>query len=198
MRLMILAFCLAAPAAAQPPLAQPGAAPSEAAGPWDPPGRLAAQREAMKALAFLDGAWRGPIQSGPGGGGLIQTERVGTLLDGTVRVIEGRAYDASGRTAFNALGIVSYDPVKRTYSLHSYAMGYAGDFPIEVRPDGFGWTQPAGPGSSIRYTATVANGEWHEVGERIAGSAAPVKAFEMRLKRIGASDWPGSGAVGPR
>ena len=36
-----------------------------------------------------------------------------------------------------------------------YAMGYAGDYPLTVRPDGFSWSHPAGPGATTRYTATI-------------------------------------------
>ena len=197
MKALLIAALLCTPAFAQsdsPPSA-PKAAPS---GPWDPATRMARQREAMKALAFLDGSWRGSARAAPVAEDLVQTERMGTLLDGTVRLVEGRGYDSSGRTVFNALGIISFDPVSKRYSMRAHAEGYAGDFPLEVRPDGFVWTQPAGPGSSIRYTATVRDGEWHEVGERIAGDAPPKKMFEMRLKRIGDSAWPQANAVAPR
>ena len=173
--------------------ASPAQAPP-AAGPWDPATRMAAQREAMRALAFLDGHWRGSAEA-PGSGPLVQTERVGAMLDGTVRVVEGRGYDPSGRTVFNALGVISYDPVRRTYAMHANASGYGGNFPLEVRPDGFSWSQPAGPGATIRYTATVRDGEWHEVGERVAEGAPPVRMIELRLRRIGDSAWPGEGAV---
>jgi len=157
---------------------------------------MAAQREAMKALAFLDGAWRGSAVAE--GIELTQTERVGDLLEGTVKLVEGRAYDAAGRTLFNALGVISYDPVKRSYAMRAHARGFVGDYPLDVRPDGFSWSQPMGPGASIRYTATVKDGEWHEVGERVAGSAAPAKMFEMRVRRLGASTWPAERAVPPR
>ena len=170
----------------------------EAAGPWDPASRIAAQREAMRALSFMDGEWRGRAEVDGGRRSVVHTERAGPMLDGSVRVVEGRSYDESGGTPFNALGIISYDPMRRAYSMHSYAMGYAGDFPLEVRPDGYSWTQPMGPGSSIRYTATVRDGEWHEVGERVTEGGAPVRTFEMRLRRIGDSAWPGAGAVPAR
>lgn len=54
---------------------------------------MAAQKEVMKALAFLDGEWRGPTKSLRNEGGWHRTvlaERVGAMLDGTLRVIEGR------------------------------------------------------------------------------------------------------------
>ena len=65
----------------------------------DPEVRLAPQREAMKALAMLDGTWRGPAWTltPTGRYELTQTERVGSLLGGTIKIIEG------GRVGFNAL-----------------------------------------------------------------------------------------------
>jgi hypothetical protein len=189
-RLLLSTILLGSAAAAQP-----GSPSDPAAGPWDPPSRIEAERKAMKALAFLDGEWRGEAQTDTRPGKIVHTERAGLLLDGSIRLIEGHSYESSGKTGFNALGIISYDPVKRRYSMHSYAMGYASDFPLEVRADGYSWTLPQGPGGPVRYTATVKDGEWIEIGERIAGGA---KVFEMRLKRIGPSGWPNAGAVPPR
>ncbi len=191
MKTLALALAVSAAAAA----AQPAAAP---AGPWDPGARMAAQREAMKALAFLDGEWRGTARADEVPGEMRHTERVGTLLDGTIRLVEGRAYDDSGKTQFNAFAIISYDPVRRAYSLRSYSMGFAGEYPLTVRPDGFSWSHQAGPGATVRYTATVKDGEWHEVGERIAGKDPPVKTVELRVRRIGVSTGPQAGAVAPR
>jgi hypothetical protein len=191
--LLLLTILLASPAAAQP-----GSPPDLAAGPWDPPARIEAERKAMEPLAFLDGAWRGEAETEARPGKVAHTERAGPLLGGTIKLIEGHTYDGAGNTRFNALGIISYDPVKHSYSMHSYAMGYAADFPLEVRPDGYSWTLPQGPGGPVRYTATVKGGEWVEIGERVADGAAPVKVFEMRLKRIGPGGWPNEGAVARR
>jgi hypothetical protein len=188
MKYLLFAALLATPAAAQQP-----------SGPWDPPSRLAAQREAMQALSFLDGIWRGRASGEEARGDVVHTERVGTLLGGTVRLVEGRAYDAQGQSPFNAFAVISYDPVHRSYSMRSYAMGYVGDYPLTVRPDGFSWSRPAGPGGgTLRYTSTISGDEWVEVGERIAEGAAPVRVLELRLRRIGGSDWPQAGAVPPR
>jgi hypothetical protein len=194
MKTLLLTLLLGSAAAAEPP-----APPSSASFvPHDPASRLAAQREAMKALAFMDGAWRGRAQTDAMPGGFIHTERAGPLLDGTVRLVEGRSYDEKGATRFNAFAIISYDPARRAYMMRSYAMGYAGDFPLTVRPDGYSWTQPAGPGAVVNYTATVDGAEWLEVGERVVNGGPPAKVFEMRVRRIGATPWPGAGAVGPR
>ncbi len=166
----------------------------------DPATIQAAQREAMASLAFMDGVWRGPASTTLASADkhdITQTERIGPLLGGTVKVIEGRGYDPDGKTTFNALGIISYDVAKKAYSMRSYALGYAGDFPVTLTADGFGWEIPAGP-VTIRYRAVVKDGTWTEVGDRIAPGKDPVRFFEMRLTRIGDSAWPGVGAIPPK
>jgi hypothetical protein len=50
---------------------------------------------------------------------------------------------------------------------------------------------------TIRYSATIKDGVWHEVGDRIMPGKEPVRFFEMKLKRIGDSSWPGAGAIAP-
>ncbi|HEY0113969.1 MAG TPA: DUF1579 domain-containing protein [Allosphingosinicella sp.] len=187
MKTLLITLALSSSAVAQAP-----AAPVRA---WDPAARIAAQRNAMKALAFLDGEWRGTVRINEMPEAMTHTERVGTLLDGTIRLVEGRAYDKAGKTGFNAFAIISYDPAKRVYSMRSHAMGFVGDYPLTVRPDGFSWSHPAGPGAEMRYTATVKGGEWHEVGERVAKGAEPVKTIDLRVRKLGPSLWPEAGAV---
>ena len=63
--------------------------------------------------------------------------------------------------------------------------------------DQYVWEIPAGP-MVIRYTATIKNGEWHEVGDRVAEGHDPVRFFEMTLKRIGDTDWPAGNANPPK
>ncbi len=165
--------------------------------PPDPAALIAAQREAMAPLAGMDGVWRGTAWTLTPSGrhDVVHTERVGPFLDGSVKVVEGRSYLPDGKVGFNAFGTISYDPQRKAYVLHSYAMGRAGDFPLDVRPDGYAWQIPAGPGAIIRYTATIGNGTWREVGERIAGEAPPMRIFEMNLKRVGDSSWPAGDPV---
>lgn len=161
---------------------------------------LAAQKEAMATFAFMDGVWRGPASTVQPSGDqhrIVQTERIGSFLDGTVKVIEGRGYDPDGSVSFNALGIISWNGSTRTYTIRSYAQGFAGDFVVQRTADGFTWEIPAGP-TTIRYSAVVKNGEWVEVGDRIVPNKEPVRFFEMRLQRIGDNDWPAAGAISPK
>jgi hypothetical protein len=182
---VIAALIVGMPVAA---LSQPG---------YDPAAAMAAQREAMRALSALDGVWRGQGSSVLPNGQkhtLTQTERIGSFLDGTVKVVEGRGYTAAGDVGFNALGIISYDPVKKAYNLRTYALGRFGDYVLTPTADGYVWQVPAGP-MTIRYDVVIKDGEWTETGERITAGNPPVQFFEMKLKRVADSDWPSAGTI---
>jgi hypothetical protein len=158
-----------------------------------------AQRAAINRLAFLDGEWRGEATiHGPAGPmTLTQTERVGSMLGGSIKVIEGRGYAADGSTQFNAMAIVSWDARAGRYGFRSYAQGYSGDYAFEVTDDGFRWETPAGPNAKMQYVAVVRDGTWHEVGTYVAEGQPPRQTIEMRLTRVGDTDWPAGGAVTP-
>jgi len=165
----------------------------------DPAKLIAAQQEAMLKLSFMDGVWRGSAATTLPSGEkhvITQTERIGPFLDGSVKVIEGRGYGADGKVSFNAFGTVSYNPTTQAYTMHSHAMGNVGDFVLTPTADGFVWEIPAGP-MVIRYTATIKDGAWREVGDRIVPGKEPVRFFEMNLKRLGDTTWPAAGAVSP-
>jgi hypothetical protein len=166
----------------------------------NPAAMIAAQRNAMVRLAYMDGVWRGPawiiLPSGEKQT-MTQTERIGPILDASVKVIEGRAYDPNGKVIFNAFGTISVDPASKVYTLHSHAMGYVGDFVLTLTSDGYTWDIPAGP-MTVHYTAVIKDGAWHEVGDRIMPGKDPVRFFEMNVKRVGDTDWPAAGAISPK
>jgi hypothetical protein len=166
----------------------------------DPSALIAAQREAMQRLAFMDGVWRGPAWTILPSGEkhtITQTERIGPFLDGSVKVIEGRGYDPDGKVTFNAFGTISYNPATRVYTLHSYAQGQVGDFVLTPTADGYVWEIPAGA-MTIRYTAVIKDGAWREVGDRIVPGKEPARFFEMNLKKTGDTNWPAGGAISPK
>jgi hypothetical protein len=178
-------LCAAVPASAQVPASPTG---SEA------------QRTAVGALDFMDGEWRGEaVITGPEGRlVLTQTERVGPLLGGSIKVIEGRGYAPDGSTRFNAFAIISWDERAGRYGFRSYANGYSGDYPFAPAEDGFRWETPAGPNVKIQYVATIRDGVWHEVGDYVVEGQPPRRFIEMRLTRVGDSGWPAGGAVSPQ
>ena len=161
---------------------------------------LKAQREAMAPLAYMDGVWRGPAWTILPSGekhSVTQTERIGPFLDGAVKVIEGRSYDAGGKVTFNAFGTISYNTEAKSYTMHSYALGSVGDFVLKPTADGNVWEIPAGP-IRIRYRTVIKDGTWREVGDRIEPGKEPVRFFEMNLKRVGDTKWPADGAISPK
>lgn len=175
------------------------AAPAFAQG-YDPAPRIAAQKEAMKALAMIDGEWRGEAKTLMADGSwhtFTQTERVGPMLDGAVKVIEGRGYEADGSTNFNAFAVISYDPDRKTYAMRSYTSGRQGDYPITPTDTGFTWEIQAGPDMKIAYVATVKDGVWTEIGTRIPKNGPPVEFIAFTVKRHGAATWPAAGTVPP-
>jgi hypothetical protein len=166
----------------------------------DPATLISAQREAMQRFSIMDGVWRGPAWTILASGekhNITQTERIGPFLDGSVKVIEGRGYDADGKVTFNAFGTISYNSSTRAYTLHSYAQGNVGDFVLTPTADGYVWEIPAGP-MTIRYTAVIKDGAWREVGDRLMPGKEPVRFFEMNLKRVSDTNWPAAGAISPK
>jgi hypothetical protein len=162
------------------------------------PGTIAAQRAAMQKLDWMRGRWRGPAM-GQGAGGdyrVTQTERIGPALDGTLLVVEGKGFRGDGSAGFHAFGILSFDPHSGDYSLRSYAQGYAGTFKLSPNGTGYVWEIPAGP-MTMRYTATLHDGIWTEVGDRIVPGQPPQRFFQMDLKRVGDTAWPEEGAQTP-
>lgn len=173
---------------------------ASAQGRQDPATIIAAQREAMQRLSFMDGVWRGPAWTILPSGekhSIMQTEHIGPFLDGSVKVIEGRGYEPDSKVTFNAFGTISYNLARSVYTLHSYAQGNVGDFVLTPNADGYVWEIPAGP-MTIRYTAIIKEGAWREYGDRIIPGKEPVHFFEMNLKRVGDTSWPAAGAVSPK
>lgn len=172
--------------AAEPPHARP-----------DTAALIKTEQTAMAPLAMMDGVWRGSAWTLLPSGEkhhITQTERIGPFLGGSVKVIEGRGYEPDGRVSFNALGTVSYNPKSKAYSMHSYALGYVGDFVFMPTKDGYSWDIPAGP-VTMHYAAVIKDDHWHEVGDRVVPGQKPVRFFEMTLQRVGDTDWPAAGAI---
>ena len=93
--------------------------------------------------------------------------------------------------------MISYDAAKQAYDFHSYAQGRSGNFVITPTADGYVWEIPAGP-MTIRYTATLKDGSGPKSASASCPARPPVQFFEMRLTRVGDSDWPNGGAMTPK
>jgi hypothetical protein len=158
---------------------------------------LAAQAEAMHKLDWMHGKWRGEarMQMPAGEKVVTHTERVGTMLGGTVTVIEGKSFNPDGSVPFNAFAVVSFDARTRSYAIQSYAGGRSGSFPMAVTEKGYAWEVPAGPNAKVQYEATFDGTIWIETGDYVANGQPPRPFFKMTLKRVGDTDWPGAGSM---
>ena len=151
-------------------------------------------------LAFMFGEWVGPAsgQTPSGAFQIMQTERVGTMLDGDAVVIEGRGYNDTGETMFNAFAVVSQTGLDQSWEMRSYARGRAGTFPFELTDTGYVWSLPAGPNARMIYTATFEGDTWRQVGAYTPNDGEPRQTFQMTLTRVGGTDWPAGNPVSPR
>jgi hypothetical protein len=148
---------------------------------------IAAQRDAMKRLAFLAGTWSGDalVIRGPDKPIKVrQTEQVQFKLIDTVLLIEGVGRDiGTGEVLFNALATVSYDDVAGVYRFRAYNDGRYLDTELKVLENGFEWGYKAGP-AAVRFLMRLnEKGEWTEIGEVTVGSTPPRKTFDMTLRR---------------
>ena len=153
----------------------------------------------MQTLSWMDGEWVGEttVLMGPGAGTHPHSERIGPMLGGSIKVIEGRsASGPDGVPGFNAFAVVSWDDASDRYVMRSYANGHAGDFPLEASADGFSWTAPA-PGGEMRYVTTFRDGAWVETGHFVMPGREPMKVLELRLRRRGDTTWPAGDPVLP-
>jgi hypothetical protein len=159
---------------------------------------IEAQQVAMTKLAPMRGLWRGPaVRHVPGGEiRMTQTERVGSFLDGTLTLIEGKAYLGDGEIGFHAFATISYDPAGKTYWMNSHAQGRTGRFELKLDATGWTWETPAGPNAKMRYAAVFEGSTWTETGDYVADGQPSRRVFHMTLSRIGDTDWPQAGGVG--
>jgi hypothetical protein len=210
MRLALIAtLVLAAGAASAEPQARPAAKPvvavaAASATAREPSKRLQAQQDAMKALAFLDGEWRGTAKTvrKTGTVSMTQTVRAGAMLDGAVRMLEVRSYEADGHLSFDALRVISFNPEKKTYEMRSYQNGSVRDYEMSANGSTLSWQIESGGRVSTRYEISVKNGVWTETATRMPSASKsgaktdkPETYLSISVKRQRASAWPAAGAL---
>ena len=154
-------------------------------------------KKAADALKAMLGTWEGTATINlPNGETMTirQTERVGTMLDGQIVMVEGRGYNDAGDLVFNALGVISHNPSTDAWEMRSYTGGQSGTHTFEPTDDGFVWSVDNAAGR-VRYSATIDGETWTQVGELLVEGREPRKTIEMDLKRTGDCDWPAAGAI---
>jgi hypothetical protein len=173
-----------------------------AQGPQQTPAQwVAAQQAAMIPLAYMDGVWRGTgwMIDAPGETPrhMTMTYRIGPFLEGAVKVIEIRGYLADGSYGFHAFNMVSFDAQKGEYVMNARAAGRSGIFAFQLAGARKYTWQIGNPTTGLHYEGALENGEWIQIGRRIAPGAEPIIMSDYRLRRVADTDWPEAGAIGP-
>lgn len=149
--------------------------------------------KAIARLSFLAGEWTGTgtMKLGPGKSAKATVRESGTFkLEKSIFMIEGQgtATLADGRKldVHNAMGIISYDAAANKYRMRTYRTGgEAMDPDINVADNKIVWSFKSPRGGTIRFTLTVKDGVWTEVGEASRDEGKTWFAFfEMKLKRV--------------
>jgi hypothetical protein len=116
---------------------------------------------------------------------------------GTLKVIEGRSFDTTGKLSANNFEVISFNAGTKGHSLRLYTQGNAADVPIVPTSNGF-YLEYRDGSATIRFTISISNGRWNETAERRAPNEAPVRFLQLDLARVSDTDWPAAGALPPR
>jgi len=150
---------------------------------------LEAQRTAMKKLDFLVGEWTGQATAARGPGVVVelsQTEVAQFKLGGLVLMIEGIGRTKpDGNLALQALGLISFDDVSRSYRMRAYNDGRWLETEVKLLEDGTGmsWGFSVGEISTKSILRINDKGEWTEIAEITVGARPPQKLMELVVQR---------------
>lgn len=146
----------------------------------------------MERLSFLVGTWEGEgwMEHAPGRRATFTSrEVVEPRLGGRVLVVEGM-HEAPMPGApepvpvHHAMGVFSHDEGDGYHFRTWLANGHGGDFGARLEGEGvlvWGYDDPRR--GTVRYTITVADGTWREVGDARRDGGEWHRFFEMTLAR---------------
>lgn len=149
-------------------------------------------KQKIAALDVMVGDWEGTgYLFTPRGKEASQvTEKIQYKLDSTVIMAEGKGVitleDGTQQTVHDAIGIVSYNSFTKQYQMNSFiSKGMSTQAKFEIQDaNNMVWWIEAGP-STIRYSLTIKDDIWKEIGERSMDGENWQQFFEMELKKIG-------------
>jgi len=150
-----------------------------------------AAKAKVKVLEYLVGEWEGEgwVITPQGLKETSQVEEsISFELDETVIKLRGVGMaDKEGNQVkvHDALGVLYYDIFRQAYKMDSWiARGMHTSANVEIMEEGkLKWWFEAGPSTTIRYTITIEDGAWNEVGEMSQDGTNWRHFFEMNLTR---------------
>ncbi|MEP2025698.1 MAG: hypothetical protein ABJH98_04110 [Reichenbachiella sp.] len=149
-------------------------------------------KQKISALDVMVGDWEGTgyLLTPQGKEASQVTEKLRYKLDSTVIMAEGKGVitleDGTEQVIHNALGIISFHPFTKQYQMNSFiSKGMSTQAKFEIKDaNNMVWWIEAGP-STIRYSLTIKDGTWTEIGERSMDKENWQQFFEMKLKKVG-------------
>jgi hypothetical protein len=157
------------------------------ASPAAPAAPTAKAPDEMAALRFLVGEWKGKgwVAFRPGKREhFTSSEKVRSKLNGHILVIEGTHKDSRGKVVHQALGVLSYDAVRKALRFSSYlANGRSGVYQASYAKGTLTWSIKTSR-MTMRYRIRLdKRGRWSEIGEMSRDGKSWRKFFEMTLAR---------------
>ncbi len=150
-----------------------------------PPSKTKEVAAKVALLPIQPGEWigKGYYQFGPNRQEVDQYEKISSVLDGSVLLIEGIGRQ-NGEVRHHAVGTLSYDPFAQKYMLRTFKDGYTVDADAELKEDGsFIWSMK-NPRGITRYTVRLIDGTWLETGDFSADEGKTWSPFlEMKLQK---------------
>lgn len=149
-------------------------------------------KQKLAALDLMVGDWEGTgyLITSTGKEASKVTEKIQYKLDKTVLMAEGKGVitleDGTEQVVHNALGVISFNPFTKQYQMNSFiSKGMSTQAKFEIKDaNNMVWWIEAGP-STIRYSLTIKDGIWKEIGERSMDGENWQQFFEMELKKMG-------------
>lgn len=142
----------------------------------------------MQPLSWMVGEWHGVgWMLGPNGSRRDFTSReiVTSRLNGNALLVEGE-HRQGGETravVHDAMAMLTWDADRAAYRFRTaLADGHGGDYPLELRANGFTWTMTL-PQGRIDYQIDYQGDRWIERGFRSVANGKQVQFFEMTLSR---------------
>ena len=147
-------------------------------------------QDAMQRISAMIGTWEGSgWQMGPTGEKESSNvhEEIQFKLDSTLLHIEGLGKKDDGTIVHNALGVISYNAFTKKYVFNAYlsdGLSTVANFEVIEDNAHFRWWFNDNRGGTIRYTITLRNSEWKEIGEYSSDGENWRQFFEMVLKKV--------------